>query len=63
MLARPPERIATDGVVLRRHRASDVAALVAAVNEAGQEVEVSRPTPAPRSAADVTILNVEPGGY
>ena len=32
-------------------------------NDAGHDVAVSLDAPAPRSAADVTILNVDPGGY
>ncbi len=38
MAARPPERIEVDGLVLRRHQPSDVAALVIAVNESADHL-------------------------
>jgi RimJ/RimL family protein N-acetyltransferase len=38
MVGRPPEIMSADGVVLRRHRESDVAALVVAVNESADHL-------------------------
>ncbi len=59
MVLRPPERLTTDAVVLRRHRESDVGPLVAAVNESAEHLRpwmpwASRPATVESMRAFVT---------